>query len=350
MPRIDAKKLEEFAVALLHAGGATEEEAAVIGRSLVEANLSGYDSHGVMRIPYYVNNVVKEETISDAPLTVIRQSDCHLVADANWGFGRVQAGRLLEALIAKAHAHGMGVGTLIHASHIGRLGEYCELAAAEQLVSIMMVNTHGATRRVAPPGGIAPRLGTNPLAMGAPHPDGPIVLDFSTSATAEGKVRVKKISGEPCPEGWLLDSSGQPTTDPNTLYANPPGTILPMGGSQTYKGFGLSLLIEIFAGALSGGLCARETPETPNGNCVFMMVADPEHFGGCEYFTVEVAKLTDFIRGCPRAPGVDRILLPGDPERMQREDRLANGVPLDDENLAQLLELAQTLTLPPPQF
>jgi hydroxycarboxylate dehydrogenase B len=350
MPYIQSKKLEEFAVSLLHAGGATEEEASVVGHSLVEANLCGYDSHGVMRIPFYVTNVVKGETVSDVPLTVIRESDCHLVTDANWGFGRVQAGRLLDGLIAKAHAHGMGVGTLIHGSHIGRLGEYCELAAAENLVSMVMVNTHGATRRVSPPGGIAPRLGTNPLAMGTPHPDGPIVLDFSTSATAEGKVRVKRIAGENCPEGWLLDCTGKPTIDPNTLYATPPGTILPMGGAQAYKGFGLALMIEIFAGALSGGLCARETPETPNGNCVFMMVADPEHFSGCEHFTLEVGRLAEFIRGCPRAEGVERILLPGDPERIQRELRLAQGIPLDDENLAQLLELAQTLTLPPPHF
>jgi hydroxycarboxylate dehydrogenase B len=350
MPHIEAKKLEEFAVALLHAGGATQEEAAVVGRSLVDANLCGYDSHGVMRIPYYVTNVAKGETVSEAPLDVMRESECHLVADANWGFGRVQAGRLLDALIVKAHDRGMGVGTLMHSSHIGRLGEYCELAAAEGLVSMVMVNTHGATRRVAPPGGIAPRLGTNPLAMGSPHPDAPIVLDFSTSSTAEGKVRVKRIAREQCPEGWLLDATGQPTTDPNSLYATPPGTILPMGGVQPYKGFGLALLIEIFAGALSGGLCARETPETPNGNCVFMMVADPEHFGGCEYFTDEVARLITFIRDCPRAAGVERIVLPGDPERMQRELRLAEGVPLDDENLAALLELAQTLTLPPPQF
>jgi hydroxycarboxylate dehydrogenase B len=350
MPRIDAKKLEEFAVALLHAGGATQEEASLVGRSLVDANLCGYDSHGVMRIPYYVNNVAKGETVSEAPFDVLRESECHLAADANWGFGRVQAGRLLDALIAKAHDRGLGLGTLIHASHIGRLGEYCELAAAEQMVSMVMVNTHGATRRVAPPGGIAPRLGTNPLAMGSPHPEAPIVLDFSTSATAEGKVRVKRIAGELCPEGWLLDALGQPTTDPNALYGNPPGTILPMGGAQAYKGFGLALLVEIFAGALSGGLCARETPETPNGNCVFMLVADPEHFGGCDHFTTEVGRLAEFIRNCPRAPGVERILLPGDPERFQREQRLASGVPLDDENLAALLELAQTLTLPPPQF
>ncbi|MCA9165909.1 MAG: Ldh family oxidoreductase, partial [Planctomycetales bacterium] len=208
-----------------------------------------------------------------------------------WGLGRVQCGRLTDRLIEKAKANGIGVGTLRHSSHIGRLGEYCEIAAQHGLVSQLMVNTHGAARRVAPPGGREPRLGTNPMAVGAPHEDSPLILDFSTSATAEGKVRVKKIAGETCPEGWLLNSQGQPTTDPNDLYADPPGTILPMGGDQAYKGFGLALMIDVLSGALSGGLCARETPITPKGNCVFMLLCDPAHFGGADHFAKEVKQL-----------------------------------------------------------
>ncbi len=132
---------------------------------------------------------------------------------------------------------------------------------------MMMVNTHGHARRVAPPGGKSPRLGTNPLAIGAPAPGGPLILDFGTSATAEGKVRVKRIAGQLCPDGWLLDSEGQPTNDPNLLYGNPPGSIRPMGGDQAYKGFGLGLMVEIFAGALSGGVCIREVPINQIGNC-----------------------------------------------------------------------------------
>src|SRR5690606_32765416 len=126
-------------------------------------------------------------------------------------------------LIEKARQHGIGLGTLRCASHVGRLGEYCELAAAQGMASIAMCNTHGAARRVAPPGGRSPRLGTNPIAMGAPCGDAPLILDFSTSATAEGKVRVKKIAGELCPDGWLVDNQGRPTNDPNTLYGDPPG-------------------------------------------------------------------------------------------------------------------------------
>lgn len=343
MPVIDAVQLEAFARALLSAGGASEEEAGRVAPSLVGANLRGYDSHGVMRIPFYIDMVAQGETVSGAALQVMNETDVILAADAQWGFGVVQASRLMERLLEKAGRNGVGIGTLIHASHVGRIGEYCEMAAEQGMVSIVMANTHGAARRVAPPGGKAPRLGTNPIAFGAPHPTAPLVLDFSTSATAEGKVRVLKIAGKVCPEGWLIDCEGRPTTDPASLYADPPGSILPMGGAQAYKGFGLALMIDIFSGALSGGLVAREKPITPKGNCVFMMAVDPARFGGAEHFQREVTSLCDFVRGCPRVEGVEEIFLPGDPERRMMERRLQDGVPLDDGNWAELVKLAQRL-------
>lgn len=348
MPTISAEALQEFATALLAAGGATDEEAHRVGPSLVDANLRGYESHGVMRIPYYLEATKTGECESGAELTILKESSTHITADANWGFGQVQAGRLLEQLSEKAKASGMAIGTLIHCGHIGRLGEYCERAAADGLVSMLMVNSHGAAARVAPPGGKAPRLSTNPLAIGVPNGDEPLILDFSTSATAEGKVRVKKIAGETCPDGWLLDSDGRPTTDPNKLYADPPGSILPMGGTQAYKGFGLSLMIEILTGALSGGVVARQPFYPKKGNCVFVMLLDPAAFGGAEHFQSEVAQLAEYIRSCPRIDGCERIILPGDPERFVLAERSANGLYLDDENWGVLCRLAGELGVPVP--
>ncbi|HZZ71417.1 MAG TPA: Ldh family oxidoreductase [Pirellulales bacterium] len=348
MPNLLPAILDKFAAELLQAGGLSKAEAPLVGTSLVEANLRGHDSHGVMRIPFYLDAVAKQQVVPDAPFTVLKETAAILAADGHWGFGQTQAQRLTKQLIVKAKASGVAVGTLIRSSHVGRLGEYCEMAAAEGLVSQAMVNTHGHARRVAPPGGKSPRLGTNPLAIGVPQPEGPLILDFGTSATAEGKVRVKKIAGQLCPSGWLLDQEGRPTNDPNTLYANPPGTILPMGGEQAYKGFGLGLMVEIFAGALSGGVCIREQPINQNGNCLFLQLLDPEAIGGAEHFRSEVAGVVRFMKDCPRVAGCDEILLPGDPERRTRAKRLEGGVPLDEGNWAELVKLATRLGVPVP--
>jgi uncharacterized oxidoreductase len=349
MPIISAEALFRFSTQLLAAGGVRHDEAELVGRSLVEANLRGHDSHGVVRIAQYLDQLSKNEVITGAPFEVLRSSPSLVAADGHWGFGRVQAGRLTEQLIEKAKHHGVAVGTLIRSSHIGRLGEYCEIAAAAGLVSMIMVNTHGVARRVAPPGGKSPRLGTNPIAIGVPTNDDPLVLDFGTSATAEGKVRVKKIAGQECPPGWLLDSEGRPTTDPNALYGNPPGTILPMGGDQAYKGFGLGLMVEIFAGALSGGVCAREQPINQNGNCVYMQFTDPEHLGGLDHFRQEIGCLVRFVRDCPRIAGCSEILLPGDPERRMLAKRSQEGVAFDEGNWTQLIKLAERLGVPTPE-
>lgn len=340
MPTFTAEELTEFAGRLLAAGGLGAEEAAMVAESLVGANLRGYDSHGVMRLPFYLGRLDSGEVTPAADFEVLRETASLLSVDAHWGFGQTQARRLTERLIEKAKTSGVGVGTMKCCSHIGRLGEYCETVAEAGLVSMLMVNNHGAARRVAPPGGTAPRLPTNPLAVGIPHGDEPLVVDFCTSVTAEGKVRVKRFAGELCPDGWLLDSEGRPTNDPDLLYGDPPGTIRPMGGDQPYKGFALGLMVEIFTGALSGGVCSRETPINPLGNCVFMMVLDPAHLGGAGHFAEEVSGLLGFVRGCPRAEGVDEIVLPGDPERRTLKEKLAQGIRLDDGNWEQLVKLA----------
>ncbi len=348
MPTFSAEALTSFATRLFAAGAVGADEAALVATSLVGANLRGHDSHGVMRVPSYLEACRNGEVVAGAPLSVIREAAGTLVGDGNWGFGQTQAGRLTRKLIAKARDNGLAVGTLVRTSHVGRLGEYCEMAAEARLVSMVMVNTHGHARRVAPPGGKAPRLGTNPLAIGVPAHDGPLVLDFGTSATAEGKVRVKRIAGQLCPDGWLLDSEGRPTNDPNSLYGTPPGTIRPMGGDQAYKGFGLGLMVEIFAGALSGGVCIREVPITQNGNCVFMLVIDPAALGGAEHFASEVAGLCAFVRGCPTIDPNGEILLPGDPERRALAQRSKSGIPLDEGNWNALVKLAKELKVTVP--
>lgn len=349
MPTFAPPVLQSFAAQLLQAGGIAPEESVLVAASLVDANLKGYDSHGVMRVPYYVQAIKDGEVVPGGALQILDDGPSRIVADANWGIGQVQAQKLIQLLTGKAKSGGLGLGTMMHCGHIGRLGEYCEQTAALGLVSMLMVNSHGGAVRVAPPGGKAPRLSTNPLAIGVPFAETPLVLDFSTSATAEGKVRVKKIAGQQCPEGWLIDNQGNPTTDPSTLYGSPPGSILPMGGAQAYKGFGLGLMIEILTGALSGGNVAKTVPYPKKGNCVFILLIDPARFGGADHFQSEVGQLVEYVKSCPRVPGCDEIILPGDPERRLAAKRSKEGVSLDAENWSALVKLGEKLGVSAPQ-
>lgn len=349
MPVIAHSVLTDFAVALLKNGGADAEEAGIVADSLVQANLRGHDSHGVMRIPFYLQNVKSGRLHAGARLTIVRETPSVLVADGGWGFGQVLARDLTNRLIAKAANTGIACGSLRHSAHIGRLGEYAEMAAAQQMASIIVANTHGGAPRVAPVGGKRPRLGTNPLCMGMPRAEGgPFVLDFGTSATAEGKVRVKHIAGQPVPPGWLLDPDGQPTTNPAVLYGDPPGTILPMGGDQAYKGFGLAFLIEMFCGGLSGGPCVGPNPPPPLGNEALFILLDPRLFSGVEHLLKEVAGLEEYVRSVPLIDGVKEVTLPGDPERRVLAERSVRGIPLDDGNWQALVKLAGELQVSVP--
>jgi uncharacterized oxidoreductase len=350
VPTIASDRLLDFARRLFVAASVPVDEAAVVARSLVDSNLCGHDSHGVMRVPQYVSFLREGRLFAGAELTVLRETPAILAADAHWGLGQVQAYRVLERLAAKANAVGIAGGTLRQCGHIGRLGEYAEWAARRGLALFATVNSHGSGQRVAPPGGTKGRISTNPICLGAPTPTDPLILDFSTSACAEGKVRVAFQKGEPVPDGWLLDATGEPCTSPATLYGDPPGSLLPFGGLQAYKGFGLGLLLDALAGGLSGGECSRaDRPMLGRGNGVVFVVWDLDAFGGREHFLAEVGGLADFVRCTPRRPGVDAITLPGDPERAVRRQRTVEGIPIADGTWLLLTRLADELKVPVPQ-
>jgi uncharacterized oxidoreductase len=350
VPTIEAPLLTEFATSLLGAAGVPGEDAAIVASSLVGADLRGHESHGVMRLPQYVAFVERGAVQLGASLHIENETPALVVCDAQWGLGQVQAHRLFDLLVPRARALGVAVGAARNCGHIGRLGEYAERAADHGLMMLATVNNCGAASRVAPPGGIAPRLATNPICAAVPtaNRDEPIVVDFATSVVAEGKVRASYISGRLVPEGWLLDHQGKPTTDPAVLYEPPFGTILPLGGNQSYKGFGLGLILELWAGGLSGGKCSQSDPSPPVGNNVLFLVFDPARFAGCESVFGQAAQLADFIRSTPRADGVDSIVLPGDPERQVLRHRSAHGIPLDQSHWFKLVELAGRLRVLPP--
>ncbi len=348
MPSFRVADLRAFAESLFRAAGVPADEAALVSRSLVQANLCGHDSHGVIRLVQYVEAMGDGRLKPGAKFTMVRETPAVVAADGGFGLGQVQAHRLLASLVPRARQLGIAAGTLMHCGHIGRLGEYAETAAADGLVLIATVNNHGFGRGVAPPGGTEARIGTNPLCIGAPTHADPVILDIGTSVVAEGKVRVAFNKQQPVPDGWLLDARGRPTTDPSVLYRDPRGSIQPLGGAHAYKGFGIGLLLDMLVGGLSGAPCSR--PEVPSlsANAVLFVLIDMRLFAGEEHFLREVSELVDNVRACPRAEGVQEILLPGDPERREAARRGRDGIVLDDGTWSQLVALAQRLRVAVP--
>jgi uncharacterized oxidoreductase len=349
VPTFPAERLIIFARELFQAAGVPEAEADVVARSLIDANLAGHDSHGIIRVPQYLKALADGALKTGVSLKICSQTPAVLSCDGQWGLGQVQAHRLLDHLVPMARAVGVAAGTLMQCGHIGRLGEYGEKAVGLGLALFATVNNHGFGRAVAPPGGTAGRIGTNPLCLAAPAGTfPPVVLDIGTSVCAEGKVRVSYNKGVPVPEGWLLDAAGRPTTDPGVLYHEPKGTILPLGGTQAYKGFGLGLLLDVLAGGLTGAPCSRPEVGPRSANAVVFVLFDPSKFAGTEHFMREVGDLTANIRSSPPATPGATIQLPGDPERRERARRQAEGVALDDGTWGQLTELAGRLGVTAP--
>lgn len=335
---IHAAELTDLAARLFVSAGVHPAEAAVVAESLVDSNLRGHESHGVVRVMEYLDALAKGELRSGVPLEILSATPVAFVCDGHFGFGQVQMRRLIELLEQPAHEFGIACGTVRRCGHIGRLGEWTERLAERGLAGLLSVNDNGVLTCVAPPGGVQPVISTNPIAIGVPLCDDALVLDVSTSMVANGKLRVARLAGQSVPDGWLIDASGAPTNDPNARLTNPPGTILPMGD---YKGFGLGLLFDMLVGGLSGGCC----PPAPAGevecNNVMLTVFDPARFAGRRHFEQQAQGLADLARSAQRKAGVDSIRLPNDRSRETRAARLKAGIPLDHGTWSELMERAE---------
>lgn len=332
MPIVKPEELEALTARIFAARGVPDADARWIATLLVRANLRGHDSHGVIRIPQYVASMEKGTTTPTPKIRVVTETPTTAMIDGDQGFGQVVARHGMELAIAKARASGLAAVTLANTNHVGRLADYVELAAREGMIGLMWVNAPFSLG-VAPWGGAARRLGTNPHALGVPGPDGPaMLLDFATSVVAEGKMRVKFNRGEQAPAGWMLDGEGRPSTDPRKFYATPKGSLLPMAD---HKGYGLALAVEILAGILSGTGGAGAEPG-PVRNGTMMLAIDVQPFLPLEEFHRQVAALFGWVKSAPLAQSSKGILVPGEPEARTEADRRANGIFVEDETWAQI--------------
>lgn len=344
MPNFTEQQIIDATAKVLEAAGTSSDNATLIATLLAEANATGHDSHGVIRIPQYLDSAEQGNITPDAEVEIVTENPVMAIVDGNWGFGQVTMSRAVEIGLDKAKTSGMAAVAVRGANHIGRLGSYVDHIAKQGMVGLMFVNAVGTPGyRMAPWGGTEPRLVTDPIAFGIPHSSGsPIVMDMTTTVVAEGKVRVQRNRGEATPDGWLLDADGLATNDPNALYGDPPGSILPLGGETAgHKGYGLNIAIELLAGVLSGTGTIGKDQRLSNG--ILLIILDIAQFLPLEDFYKEADAFIAHVKSSPPKKGFDEILLPGEIEAKVRRQRTADGIFVEDETWNQITEWAKTL-------
>ncbi|HLV33869.1 MAG TPA: Ldh family oxidoreductase [Spirillospora sp.] len=334
MPNIEAQALTDFCSAIFEAAGAPDDIAATVARSLVQTNLMGHDSHGVIRVKSYIDQVRKGTIRPDARPQIERRFGATGVVNCQWGFGQIGARFGAEVARDLGLEHGIGCVSLSQVNHIGRLGEYADIIARGGLVAIVLTSGTFVKVSVTPYGGREPIFGTNPMAWAVPCGDEPLLLDFATAAVANGKIMVALSKGESFPPGMLLDKDGNPTTDPATFQLG--GMLLPFG---TYKGSGLALMMEIIPTILAG-FAPLSSPEFVSGNPTLMIAVSVEAFTTRERFSRLVDELKARVKQVPPAAGFDEVLLPGEKEARSMAERLEHGVPLPDSVWQDLTSLA----------
>ncbi|MBS1251144.1 MAG: Hydroxycarboxylate dehydrogenase B [Anaerolineales bacterium] len=338
MPVVKPVVLSDFVSRIFQAAGATEEGARLVAESLVASDLAGHESHGVVRVHQYLGSIDDEGLDPAAEPTIARETPTNALVDAHQGFGQVAAHFAMNVALEKAQAQGLAATGLFNCNHVGRLGEWVQMAADQEMVGLAFCNGGRPGGIVAPYGGASRLLGTNPIAAAVPvEGRPPLVMDFATSVVAEGKVRVARNRGKSLPEGWIQRSDGQPSADPEDLYAD--GVLLP---AADHKGYGLALLIEFLGGLLTGAGWPGQ-PDFTTSNGVLFLALSGEAFRPTEAFLADGAELCEQVKETPPAAGFDEVLLPGEPEQRTAERRRTEGIPVDGATWTQLTAAATEL-------
>ena len=338
MPTVDPDLLEDLTRCILESTGTPPKPAAFIANTLVAANLAGHDSHGVLRMPFYIDAVREGRVLPDAMPGVIKRDRATTIVDAAYGWAQPAMWLATQTAIELAREHGLGAAVVHRAFHIGRCAIYVEEIARQGMIGLLVANAGPA---VAPYGGTTRVMGTNPIAWAMPRSDGkpPIAHDVATAAIAEGKLRVARSKDLPIPEGKLLNAAGEPTTDPADFYTG--GAILPFG---EHKGGGFSVFAQLIGHALAG-----LDPAGPQGqrgvNGPFVIAIDIAPFVALTDFVEKIEDQADKIVASPPAPGFDRVRLPGDPELESAETRRREGIPIPASTWAELKQLASSCGL-----
>ena len=354
MVKLEPQGLQDLVTAIFAAIGCSTKEAGRIAAYLVGANLAGHDSHGVARVPRYVQMHRDGLILADQVVEPVIDTPVMAILDGKYGFGQTVAPQAVEIGIAKCRAHGLSAVGLRRAGHIGRVGDWAEMAAQANLVSMHFVNAAGSVL-VAPFGGVERRFSTAPCCIGIPRPgEDPLILDFATSVVAEGKALVASQGGKRLPADALVGPDGAVSDDPRLLYGQEGGHDHSKGSGAIrafgdHKGSGLALMCELIGGALTGnGATDPAQPRFANG--MFSVYVDPNVIDPESWFPREVARYVAFVKSSrPIAPN-NEVLVPGEPEANRRGERQAHGIPLPRATWSGLLATARAVDLEPGPF
>lgn len=339
MPKVPAERLREIGKALLMANKVPEEEAATVARHVVNANLAGHDSHGVIMLPNYIERVRANQIVPGAPFTIVQESPTTTVVDGNWGFGYVINEKAMQLTIEKAEKSNIAACTVFRQGHVGRLASYPLMAARAGMIGMAWADSGRSPKGVAPFGGREARLGTNPWAMAVPSDlDGDFCMDMATSAVAMGKIKLAEARGQEVPLGWIVDKDGELSTDPKKIAG---GALLPLGGpGEGYKGTALAAMGEVFCGILTGLGFGVEPSGRHNDGC-FLIAIKVDAFRPLLTFRKDVADFANYLKDTPPAKGSSGVLYPGEVEHRQEQKRGAEGIEIEDATWKKLGALAQ---------
>src|SRR5689334_3278453 len=297
-------------------------------RHCIDANLAGHDSHGIIQIPTYIDRIQVGHIVPGAPWTIVQESPTTTVIDGHWGFGYTVTERAMQLTIDKARSANVAATTVFRQGHIGRLASYTLMAARADMIGLITADSGRSAKQVAPFGGREARIGTNPLSIAIPSDlEGPLFLDMATSAVAAGKIQLAASRGEQVPSGWIIDASGRPSTDPADLRRG--GALLPLGGSEGYKGSGLAVIVEILCGLLTGLGFGMDPTGRHNDGC-FMAVFNVAAFRPLAEFKREVAEFARYLKETPPSEGSTGVFYPGEVEYIREQQRKVAGIEIED--------------------
>ncbi|WP_161497214.1 Ldh family oxidoreductase [Bradyrhizobium nitroreducens] len=337
MPVVRCDPLLSATTTILQAAGCGENEAAAIAQHLIDANLCGHDSHGVIRLANYVEWIASGTYFPNRTAVSLLETSSILLLDANFGLGQMPAETAVLAGTKKAAKSGLALVGIRNAGYLGRIGAWAEIAAAHGMASLHFVNGPAA-RVMVPFGGSDRRLGTTPIAIGLPIDAGnALVFDASTSATSVGKVQLAKNMGASLPESLIVDASGRPSTNPEDFFAG--GALLPMSG---HKGFGLNVLVDLLTGLVTGGGSSSDT--TRQGENMLSIYISRDIVGSEMAWRTEIERFSQFVKASPRV-GPNAVRLPGENASMQRIQRRKTGISIDDKTWSTLTWTAASLGL-----